>query len=286
MRVKYGMDEPPEVAPLATAPRWPARLRQRARSLLPFVAGMLAVLLALLAYNRLNPPPLPLTEAQVSDTVAAAMASATAPPATGSLVFQTILPSFVLIQTDQSLAAGDSLHGLGSGVVIDDRGSILTSLHVVAGASQVIVTFADGFVTEAVLETAEPEKDIAVLRPLALPDLLIPATLGNPGALRVGDEAFVVGNPVGLYASMSAGVISGLDRTFEPAHGTQRLEGMIQIDAAVNPGNSGGPLLNRAGQVVGIVTGLVNPVDQDVFAGLGFAVPIDVAGGAAGLPQY
>ena len=283
------MDESPEVVPPTGTALWRARwerLRRGARAAVPFAAGMLAVLAALLVYNRLNPEPLPLTEEQVNDSVAAAMASATAPPATASLVFQAILPSFVLIQTDQSVGDGDSSHGLGSGVVVDDNGSILTSLHVVADASQIIVTFADGFSTEAGIISVDPEKDIAVLSPFALPDLLIPATLGNPGALRVGDEAYVVGNPVGLYASMSAGVISGLDRTFEPSNGTQRLEGMIQIDAAVNPGNSGGPLLNRAGQVVGIVTGLVNPIEQDAFAGLGFAVPIDVAGGAAGLPQY
>jgi S1-C subfamily serine protease len=283
------MDESPEVVPPTSADKWRERwvgLRRRARAAVPFPAGMLAVLLALFVYNRLNPEPLPLTEDQVSDTVAAALASATAPPANASLVFQAILPSFVLIQTDQALADGESNKGLGSGVVIDDNGSILTSLHVVADASQIIVTFADGFATEAVIVATEPEKDIAVLGPMALPDLLIPATLGNPASLRVGDDAYVVGNPVGLYASMSSGVISGLDRTFEPANGTLRMEGMIQIDAAVNPGNSGGPLLNRAGQVVGIVTGLVNPIDQDVFAGLGFAVPIDVAGGAAGLPQY
>jgi S1-C subfamily serine protease len=104
--------------------------------------------------------------------------------------------------------------------------------------------------------------------------------------MRVGDEAFVVGNPFGLYSSMSAGVISGFDRSFQPSNGHQELQGLIQIDAAVNPGNSGGPLLNRNGQVIGIVTGIVNPTEQDVFIGIGFAVPINVAGGAAGLPPY
>ena len=264
--------------------RWQA-LTRRARSAVPFALGALALLAALLVYNRLFPEPLPLTQEQVSDTVALVLASATAPPANASLVYQAILPSFVVIETDQS-AGGESLQGLGSGVVIDSNGSILTSLHVVDQARTITVTFADGYSSEAAIVAAEPEKDIAVLAPRALPDLLIPATLGNPNALRVGDEAFVVGNPLGLYASMSTGVISGFDRSFQPINGTQRLDGLIQIDAAVNPGNSGGPLLNRAGQVVGIVTGLVNPVDQEVFAGIGFAVPIDVAGGAAGLPQY
>jgi S1-C subfamily serine protease len=104
--------------------------------------------------------------------------------------------------------------------------------------------------------------------------------------MHIGDEAYVVGHPLGLYGSMSAGVISGFDRTFKPPNSSQRLRGLIQIDAAVNPGNSGGPLLNRDGQVVGIVAGLVNPTEESFFIGIGFAVPIDVAGGAAGLPPY
>jgi S1-C subfamily serine protease len=281
-------DTPDDVTP-ARAEVWRRRwlrLRRRARRALPFAAGVLAMLLALMVYARLFPEPLPLTQAQVNDTVAQAMASATAPPSNASLVYQAILPSFVLIQTDQAAIDGESLHGLGSGVVIDAGGSILTSLHVVADARTITVTFADGFSTEAIVANADPEQDIAVLAPQFLPDLLVPATLGNPSALRVGDEAYVVGNPLGLYASMSTGVISGFERSFLPVNSTQRLEGLIQIDAAVNPGNSGGPLLNRAGQVVGIVTGLVNPLEQEAFAGIGFAVPIDVAGGAAGLPQY
>ncbi len=104
--------------------------------------------------------------------------------------------------------------------------------------------------------------------------------------MRVGDEAFVVGNPLGLFGSMSAGVISGFDRSFQSESTDQRLQGLIQIDAAVNPGNSGGPLLNRAGQVIGIVAALANPTEQDVFIGIGFAVPINVAAGAANLPPY
>jgi S1-C subfamily serine protease len=132
----------------------------------------------------------------------------------------------------------------------------------------------------------QPENDIAVLSPSQLPAQLVPATLGNPGAMRVGDEAFVVGHPLGLYGSMSAGVISGFDRSFQPPDGAHELHGLIQIDAAVNPGNSGGPLLNRSGQVIGIVAGIVNPTEQEVFIGIGFAVPINVAGGAAGAPPY
>jgi S1-C subfamily serine protease len=95
-----------------------------------------------------------------------------------------------------------------------------------------------------------------------------------------------VGNPLGLYGSMSAGVISGFDRSFQLPNSNQRLKGLIQVDAAVNPGNSGGPLLNRHGQVIGIIAGIANPTEQNVFIGIGFAVPITVAGGAAGAPPY
>jgi S1-C subfamily serine protease len=114
----------------------------------------------------------------------------------------------------------------------------------------------------------------------------VPATLGSPGAMRVGDEAYVVGNPFGLYSSMSAGVISGFGRAFQPVGSQYKLQDLIQIDAAVNPGNSGGPLLNRYGEVIGIVTGLVNPTEQNFFVGIGFAVPITIAAPAAGAPQY
>jgi serine protease DegQ len=175
---------------------------------------------------------------------------------------------------------------LGSGVVITEQGDILTSLHVVEKAAEIQLIFADGTRSSAQVTAAQPEIDIAVLRADQPPDFLVPATLGNPNALRVGDEAFAVGNPFGLYGSMSAGVISGFDRSFRVPDSDQRLEGLIQIDSAVNPGNSGGPLLNRSGHVVGIVVGILNPVQEEFFIGIGFAVPITVAGGAAGMPPY
>ena len=100
--------------------------------------------------------------------------------------------------------------------------------------------------------------------------------------MRVGDEAFAIGNPLGLIASMSAGVISGFDRIIPLNEDGQKLEGLIQFDTAVNPGNSGGPLLNRQGQVIGIVTALADPSEQGYFIGIGFAVPIGTAVGAGG----
>jgi S1-C subfamily serine protease len=279
------MSEPSDARPEL----WRGRLRSlraQARRAVPFASGVLAALLALYVYNVLRPAAPPLTARDVSDTVAQMMASATPPPAYSAQVYHVIQPSLVLIETEQSGDQSEIEHGLGSGVVIDDRGDILTSLHVVAEARAIKVTFADGTQSDAAVTVKQPENDIAVLQASQPPAQIVPATLGNPNAMRIGDEAYVVGNPLGLYGSMSAGVISGFDRSFQPTNQKQRLKGLIQIDAAVNPGNSGGPLLNRAGQVIGIVAGLVNPTDQNVFIGIGFAVPINVAGGAAGLPSY
>jgi S1-C subfamily serine protease len=265
--------------------RW-QRLRTRIRRVLPFTLGMSAVFVALLLYNLLVPEPEQLTTDEVNDLVSQVMASATPPPSFSSRVYQTILPSLVFIETQAADEEGEVGYGVGSGVVINVNGDILTSLHVVADATDIQLTFADGTQASAQVLGSQPENDIAVLHASQIPELVVPATLGNPNAMRVGDEAFVVGNPLGLPGSMSAGVISGFDRSFRPLYSEQRLEGLIQIDAAVNPGNSGGPLLNRNGQVVGIVTALANPTEQNFFVGIGFAVPIDVAGAAVGLPPY
>jgi len=266
--------------------------RQPARGLLTFIAGILATLAALVAYNLLTPAAKTVTMREVSEAIVQAMASATPRPALSVGVYQAIAPSLVLIRTKGVEPRGgaslsqDEARGLGSGVVVNERGLILTSLHVVEGAKDIQVIFADGTEAPAVTITEQPENDIAVLRPLRLPATIAPATLGNPNVLRVGDEAYVVGNPLGLRSSLSAGVISGLKRSFKPENSGRRLENLIQFDAAINPGSSGGPLLNRYGQVVGIVTALANPAGHDAFSGIGFAVPIDVAGGAAGAPLY
>jgi S1-C subfamily serine protease len=269
--------------------KWRGRLKRllvAVRRAFPFAAGVAAAFIALLLYNAVFPGPHLITPREVSDTVAQAMASATPPAAFSVGAYQVIQPSLVLIQTRTQTqnADGEVGHVLGSGVVIDDAGDILTSLHVVADASEIVLTFADGTRSSGQVVVQQPENDIAVLHADQPPAVLIPAVLGNPNAMRVGDEAYVVGNPFGLYSSMSAGVISGFGRTFQPPNSDRELQGLIQFDTAVNPGNSGGPLINRYGQVVGIIEGIVNPTGQGVFIGIGFAVPIDVAGGAAGLP--
>lgn len=201
-------------------------------------------------------------------------------PARSAEVYNLILPSVVVIQTDSPTATNPG--GLGTGVIVSDQGLILTALHVVEKAKTIRVSFADGTETTAAIESADPENDIAVLSTERLPDVVVPAVLG--GGLRVGDETYAVGHPLGLVGSISAGVVSGLDRSLSRDSGAP-LRGLIQFDAAVNPGNSGGPLLNRNGQVVGIVTALANPAKDGYFMGIGFAVPIGTAGGAAGAPS-
>ena len=260
------------------------RLRPRMRGVVLFVLGMAAALTSLFVYNLLTPSPHQLTTNDVSTAVNQVLASATPPAPFSEAVYEIIQPSLVLIQSKIPGTDGKTDDSLGTGTIVDASGDILTSLHVVANATSIQVTFADGTTSSASVATQQPDNDIAVLKADKLPAQIVPAVLGNPNAMHVGDEAYVVGNPFGLYSSLSAGVISGFNRTFQPVNTNLNLKGLIQIDAAVNPGNSGGPLLNRYGEVIGIVEGLVNPTDQNFFVGIGFAIPINVAGGAAGLP--
>ena len=254
--------------------------------------GILAAFLGIALYVALFPAKPGITQRQVVDTVDNVLASQTPGPPRSELVFNTIQPSLVLIQTDNKSDATPApdasppTSGLGSGVVVNMAGQILTALHVVDGATHIKVTFADGSSTGATIASQDDANDIAVLDPDTPPAQIVPATLGNPAAMHIGSEAYVVGNPYGLYGSLSTGVVSGLDRSFKVPDTDRVMTGLIQFDAAVNPGNSGGPLLDRNGNVTGIVTALVNPTDDDVFIGIGLAVPIDVAGGAAGAPSY
>ena len=266
------------------SPRGLGRIVPRIRKAGMFASGVAAALVAIGLYGALVGGPHQLTQREVDDTVAQALASQTPAPAVSQLVYDAVRPSLVLIETTSPAGKGTENSGLGSGVVIDRAGDILTCLHVVAGADTISLTFADGTKSTGEVTVRQPEHDIAVLRANQPPATLVPATLGNPNAVQIGSDAFAVGNPFGLYGSISSGIVSGLDRSFRLPNSDQVLQGLIQVDAAVNPGNSGGPLVNRDGQVVGIVTALINPTKEGVFIGIGLAVPIDVAGGAAGLP--
>jgi S1-C subfamily serine protease len=242
---------------------------------------------AFVLWRLSNGGPPPITQSDVDRSVQRGIAQAQQQqrntPPEAATAYRTILPSLVTVTTEEppsGRAAGEV--ALGSGVVISADGSVLTALHVVQGGGRIHVRFADGTEASARIAHSQPATDVAVLAVDKLPQIVVPAVLG--GGAQVGDEVFPVGNPLGLEDSLSAGVISAVGRSVRAADG-RVLRGLIQFDAAVNPGNSGGPLLNRSGQVIGVVTGLANPSKQAYFVGIGFAVPIATAGGVAGAPR-
>lgn len=270
--------EPSTEAPGSTSRRsWRASRWLAALAALTIVALIVALVLTNLRISGrpdLNPGAVKAIAGAQSK--AAISGLKTAPPVAAA-VYQSARGGLVTVEVRRSHSASD----LGSGFVIDASGDIMTALHVVKNTSAIKVIFADGTTSAASVKSADPSNDIAVLTASKLPTVILPETLGP--APDVGDETFAVGNPIGLVGSLSAGVISGLGRTFAP-RGGRTLKGLIQFDAAVNPGSSGGPLLNTKGQVIGIVEGLANPSGADDFSGIGFAVPIATAGGAAGAP--
>jgi len=236
------------------------------------VAGVAGgvVLLLVIAVLATRLASLPGTPAAPTSGAAAAAAS---PSPTGTLsvpeIFQRLSPSVVTVKDGKDL---------GAGVIVSDSGTILTAAHVVASRGAITVTFADGTVVAASVTSADKQTDIAVLTPAQLPQVVVPATLG--GDTNIGETVVAIGNPLGLTDSVSSGVVSGLNRSAETDTGKRT--GLIQFDASVNPGSSGGPLLDDRGMVVGIVVALADPTGQDSFAGIGFAVPIGSALGGGG----
>ena len=318
---KQGFAAPAQTSP---EQRWRRFATSRAGAVL-FVSGALVAIASLLLYSRFVPASEPLTMTEVESGVSEMLAAVTPGPAYSVQVYDVILPSLVLIQIDDTGAPGESVARspssmtrsafeagafdavafrstgvdvppyagvqtqqyvpIGSGVVVSDDGAILTAYHVIERGGSIDVTFADGTEAHAAVAAVMPDNNIAVLQPDKLPEVFAPATLGNPGAVYIGDDVYAVGNPLGLSGSISAGIVSGLDRTYRRSPDEQPLRRLIQFDSAVNAGSAGGPLLNRDGEVVGIVVGPVNPTADETFIGIGFAVRIDVAGSAAGAPE-
>ncbi len=265
------------------------------------VVGCSAAALAILfGFEALKPKPQVYTQADIDAAVAYTL-KRNPTPSMASVAAEVIRPSVVRVTGyDPTKAAkpGGALgvasgpdakpqdpSSVGSGVVIDDKGSILTNLHVAASAQELTVTFSNGLVSAAELVNAQPEDDLAVIRAKVLPDDLKPATLVSTSGLKPGDEVVAVGFPFAIGPSVSSGVVSGLKREWV-GEGDQRARNLIQFDAAANPGNSGGPLVNRKGEVLGIVTGILNPTKQRVFIGIGFAVPIENAAKAVGRSPF
>ncbi len=212
-------------------------------------------------------------------------------PSRSARAAAVIAPSVVLVRGYREVVKGkdkeetEADNGVGTGVVVKDDGTIMTNLHVVSGSSRLQVTFMDGTTSPAVVVGVRPENDLAIIKPQKIPDDLVPAVLAGSGDLQPGDEVVAVGFPFGIGPSVSAGVVSGLGREF-PVSKDQVMRGLIQFDAAANPGNSGGPLVNMAGEVVGIVTAILNPTRARTFIGIGFATTIESAGVAVGIPPF
>ena len=240
---------------------------RRSRRLL--AAGIVAVVvllgvIAVLATRLSGGAPAASAQAPAPSPTLTSTASPTVPD-----IYQRVVPSVVIVRTSRDL---------GTGLIVADDGTILTANHVIAGGGIITVTFADGTTANATVAAADPKLDIAVLTPAKLPQVVVPATLG--GGANVGEPVVAIGNPLGLTDSVSAGVVSGLDRTADTDHG--KFSGLIQFDASVNPGSSGGPLLDAHGLVIGIVVSIATPDNEDAFAGIGYAVPIGAALGGGG----
>ena len=275
------------VAPKAEPSRKRPSLSRRAR-----IGAAAAVVLAAAAVLWFNRTP-SFTQEQVEALVHRAISEIPAVP-TATEAYEKIRPSVVAVrgmgddgeEGTKGMETGKADVQRGTGVVIVDSGLILTNLHVVAGARRVHVTFFDGHDTEAEVVGTRPEHDLAVLQAKSLPDDMMPAVMRSTQGLAPGDPVVAVGFPFGIGPSVSSGVISGLRRDYVSPEGQRLLTNLIQFDAAVNPGNSGGPLITLDGELVGIVTGLLNPTEQRVFVGIGFAVPIENAAAAIGLNPF
>jgi S1-C subfamily serine protease len=265
------------------APPWHKRHARRLK-----IGAGIAAALVLGSALWISTPPRGITPQQLEAMVQKVLDAQQSAPTVAD-AYESILPSVVHVRglrSPQIDAEPMPEAQSGTGVVIVDTGIILTNLHVVQGASQIQIVFHDGLESEAVVVGMQPEHDLAVLQAKTIPDDLAAATLRSTQGLRPGEPVIAVGFPFGIGPSVSAGVISGLGREYQNADGKRILTNLIQFDAAVNPGNSGGPLITPEGEVIGIVTGLLNPTEHRVFIGIGFAVPIENAAGAVGLSPF
>ena len=263
-------------------------LRLNNLTLLWSMLGLLALMLALSLFSG-RPGERKITQEVINAAVLKTLET-TQLPSAAAKAYDTIMPSVVRVVGYSKSKDGkedkDEGRSVGTGVVIVDKGIILTNLHVVQGADVIHVTFADGLTTTASITGVQPENDLAVLQAHKIPDDMIAATMRSTADLRPGDLVMAVGYPFGIGPSASSGIVSGLKRTFRSPEGRQEMRNLIQFDAAANPGNSGGPLVTMDGEVVGIVTAIYNPNQQRTFIGIGFAVPIENAASAAGMPPF
>jgi S1-C subfamily serine protease len=255
-------------------------------TLLWSVVGLLALLLAISFSMSMRPGAHKLTQEDINAAVLKTLET-TVLPSAETKAYEAIIPSVVrVVSIGKDKDGKEGERGVGTGVVIVDKGIILTNLHVVQGAETIKITFSDGMETTAHITGVQPENDLAVLQAHKIPDDMIAATMRSTADLQPGDKVMAVGYPFGIGPSASSGIVSGLKRNFRSPEGQQMMTNLIQFDAAANPGNSGGPLVTMDGEVVGIVTAIYNPNQQRTFVGIGFAVPIENAASAAGLTPF
>jgi S1-C subfamily serine protease len=263
------------------------RLSNRYAAPLWMLAGGLLVL-SLVLFNGMNhTPQRKLTQKDIDKAVLHTLNTKVLPSPTAK-AYEIVRPSVVLVRDVAPGKDGEKEveEGVGSGVVITESGMILTNLHVVSHAKGVKVVFFDGSESEASIVNVMPEHDLAVLKARVVPDDTVVATLRSTDDLRPGDQVMAVGFPFGIGPTASSGVVSGLKREFRSPKGQRVLTNLIQFDAMANPGSSGGPLVTMDGAVVGIVTAILNPTEQRVFIGIGFAVPIENAAAGVGLHPF
>ena len=270
--------------------RLAGRLADHQLYLLWSLVGLLALLLTISFFFPLRSAGLRLTQSDIDAAVLKTLETSPL-PSPAARAYDAIIPSVVRVVGLSKSVKGkdgkeDAERSVGTGVVIVDKGIILTNLHVVQGAETIKVTFADGLESIATITGIQAENDLAVLQAHTIPDDLAAATMRSTAELVPGDQVMAVGYPFGIGPSASAGIVSGLQRTFRSPEGKQQMTNLIQFDAAANPGNSGGPLVTMDGAVVGIVTAIYNPNHQRTFVGIGFAVPIESAASAAGMPPF
>lgn len=255
------------------------------------VVGLLAMLLAISFSTSMQSSSRKITQDDINAAVLKTLET-TLLPSAAAKAYEAIIPSVVRVVAIGKSKGKDkdgkeeNERSVGTGVVIVDKGIILTNLHVVQGAEAIHITFADGLTSTASITGVQPENDLAVLQAHRIPDDMIAATMRSTADLQPGDEVMAVGYPFGIGPSASSGIVSGLKRTFRSPEGKQEMSNLIQFDAAANPGNSGGPLVTMDGHVVGIVTAIYNPNQQRTFVGIGFAVPIENAASAAGMTPF
>lgn len=263
--------------------RRPPRRRER---LLLFGAGAALALAAAGLFRAFAAAPSWPTQHDIDAAVRYSLDTLPPAPSVESVAYEIVRPSVVQVRRVGSGEEEPSERTVGTGVIIVDSGLILTNLHVVAGAGRLGVVFADGTESAADVVSVQPEHDLAVIRARTLPDDITPATLRSTRGLRQGDRVIAVGYPFGIGPTVTAGVVSGLRREYRSQDGGTTMTNLIQFDAAANPGNSGGPLVTEDGHVVGIVTAILNPSDQRVFIGIGFAVPIENAAAGVGRSPF